>query len=184
MKEVNWDLLSNKYAICLCGVDNYCRCGPSVATDIVAFLPGDRYIILVERKAPPFGLACVGGFVEVGESIEEAAVREYAEETHLEITDLHQVHTFSNPYQDPRRTAVSTVFIASLNPQKYKHLNKDNFESLTSAGDDAKKLVLMSIEDALQILTYKFDNVFGFECHRRFIYDAVKFKLEYDNERS
>jgi len=70
-------------------------------------------IVLIKRKNPPFGWAIPGGFVEYGESLEETAYREAKEETGLEVTDLKQLHTYSEPERDPRYHTVSTVFIAN-----------------------------------------------------------------------
>lgn len=74
---------------------------------------GREGIILIKRKNPPHGWALPGGFVDYGESLEEAAVREAKEETSLDIELLHQFHTYSNPDRDPRQHTISTVFIAS-----------------------------------------------------------------------
>ena len=69
-------------------------------------------IILIKRKNPPFGWALPGGFVDYGESLEEAAIREAKEETSLEITLTSQFHTYSNPERDSRKHTITTVFIA------------------------------------------------------------------------
>lgn len=69
-------------------------------------------IVLIERKNPPWGWALPGGFVDYGESLEAAAVREAREETSLEIYLKEQMHTYSDPSRDPRHHTVSTVFIA------------------------------------------------------------------------
>ena len=69
-------------------------------------------IVLIERKNPPPGWALPGGFVDYGETLEEAAVREAREETSLEIRLVRQFHTYSRPNRDPRRHTISTVFIA------------------------------------------------------------------------
>lgn len=69
-------------------------------------------IVLIFRKNPPQAWALPGGFVDYGESLEEAAAREAKEETGLEITALRQFHTYSDPARDPRRHTISTVFIA------------------------------------------------------------------------
>ena len=78
----------------------------------VAAEDGRDGIILIKRKNPPFGWALPGGFVEYGESLEEAAVREAREETSLEIKLVRQFHTYSNPSRDPRSHTISTVYIA------------------------------------------------------------------------
>lgn len=69
-------------------------------------------IVLIKRKNPPYGWAIPGGFVEYGESLEKAAVREAEEETGLKISNLQQFHTYSHPSRDPRYHTVSTVFVA------------------------------------------------------------------------
>jgi 8-oxo-dGTP diphosphatase len=70
-------------------------------------------IVLIERKNPPAGWALPGGFVDYGESLEEAAVREAGEETSLKVTLKYQLHTYSDPHRDPRQHTISTVFVAS-----------------------------------------------------------------------
>ena len=69
-------------------------------------------IVLIHRKNPPPGWALPGGFVDYGETLEAAAVREAREETSLEIRLVRQFHTYSRPDRDPRRHTISTVFIA------------------------------------------------------------------------
>ncbi len=69
-------------------------------------------IILIKRKNPPYGWAIPGGFIDYGESAESAALREAKEETNLEITDLRQFHTYSDPNRDPRFHTISIVFVA------------------------------------------------------------------------
>lgn len=84
---------------------------PVPTVDIIIEIPG-RGIILIRRKNPPYGWAIPGGFVEYGESLEEAAVREAKEETGLDVQLVRQFHTYSDPGRDPRRHTISTVFIA------------------------------------------------------------------------
>jgi ADP-ribose pyrophosphatase YjhB (NUDIX family) len=69
-------------------------------------------IILIRRKNPPYGWAIPGGFVDYGESLEDAARREAKEETGLDIDLIRQFHTYSEPGRDPRHHTVSTIFIA------------------------------------------------------------------------
>jgi len=69
-------------------------------------------IVLIERKNPPPGWALPGGFVDYGESLEDAAVREALEETSLRVRLLGQLGTYSDPARDPRKHTISTVFIA------------------------------------------------------------------------
>jgi ADP-ribose pyrophosphatase YjhB (NUDIX family) len=73
---------------------------------------GRQGIVLIKRKNPPYGWALPGGFVDYGESLEQAAVREAKEETSLDIQLQCQLHTYSDPKRDPRKHTISTVFIA------------------------------------------------------------------------
>lgn len=84
---------------------------PYLTVDIVIEF-GDG-IVLIERKNPPHGWALPGGFVDYGESLEAAAIREAKEETSLVICLTRQLHTYSNPQRDPRHHTVSTVFVAT-----------------------------------------------------------------------
>ena len=68
-------------------------------------------IVLIKRKNPPYGWAIPGGFVDYGESLEEAAIREAKEETCLEVVSIRQFHTYSDPDRDSRHHTISTVYI-------------------------------------------------------------------------
>lgn len=70
-------------------------------------------IVLIKRKNPPHGWALPGGFVDYGESLEQAAVREAKEETSLDIQLKTQLHTYSEPKRDPRQHTISTVYVAT-----------------------------------------------------------------------
>ena len=83
---------------------------PLVTVDCIIQLPGDR-VVLVRRSHPPLGWALPGGFVEVGEMLHQAAVREAQEETGLGVDLSEQFFTYSDPARDPRGHTVSTVFI-------------------------------------------------------------------------
>jgi len=85
---------------------------PFPTVDIIIELE-NKGIVLIRRKNPPVGWAIPGGFVDYGESLEKAAVREAKEETGLDVVLLRQMHTYSSPDRDPRHHAISTVFIAS-----------------------------------------------------------------------
>lgn len=72
----------------------------------------DKGIILIKRKNPPYGWAIPGGFVDYGESLEDAAKREAKEETSLNVELIKQFHTYSDPKRDKRFHTISTVYIA------------------------------------------------------------------------
>jgi 8-oxo-dGTP diphosphatase len=88
------------------------RRNPLPTVDIIIELSGGG-IVLIERKNPPHGWALPGGFVDYGESLEAAAVREAEEETSLRVQLLEQFHTYSDPRRDPRYHTISTVYIAT-----------------------------------------------------------------------
>lgn len=72
----------------------------------------DHGIVLINRKNPPYGWAIPGGFIDYGESAEQAAVREAKEETCLDIFDLRQFRVYSDPARDPRFHTLTVVFTA------------------------------------------------------------------------
>ena len=82
---------------------------PLLTVDIIIRYNGG--IVLIERKNPPFGWALPGGFVEIGEPLENAAMREAKEETSLDVALVEQFHAYSKPGRDPRFHTVSVVFI-------------------------------------------------------------------------
>ncbi len=116
------------------------RCGhvvqlyrnPLLTVDIIIEMPGQG-IVLIERKNPPFGWAIPGGFVDYGESLEAAAIREAREETGMDLVNLKQFHAYSDPQRDPRGHTVSVVFTALGN-------------GVPKAGDDAKNLQIFSLD--------------------------------------
>lgn len=84
---------------------------PVPTVDIIIELE-EKGIVLIKRKNPPYGWAIPGGFLDYGESMEEAAVREAKEEVSLDIELLEQLHTYSDPSRDERHHTITTVFIA------------------------------------------------------------------------
>ena len=96
-----------------CGhiVEKYRNPFPTV--DIIIEMAGG--IVLIQRKNPPYGWALPGGFVDYGESLEAAAVREAKEETSLDVELQHQLGAYSEPDRDPRHHTISVVFVAKGN---------------------------------------------------------------------
>lgn len=87
---------------------------PALTTDIIIELKDrpDVPIVLIRRKNPPHGWALPGGFVDVGESVEHAAVREAEEETTLHVTLKILLGCYSDPRRDPRGHTASAVYVA------------------------------------------------------------------------
>ncbi len=84
---------------------------PLPTVDIIIELSG-RGIVLVRRKNFPYGWALPGGFVDEGETLEQAAVREAKEETSLDVTLDCQLHVYSDPNRDKRFHTITVVFVA------------------------------------------------------------------------
>jgi len=105
---------------------------PSLAVDIIIFL--DNKLVLIKRGREPFkdSFAIPGGFVEYGETVENAAIREAKEETGLDITNISLFGIYSKPDRDPRGHTISIVF-------------HGNGSGTPKAGDDAKDLFLFDI---------------------------------------
>jgi 8-oxo-dGTP diphosphatase len=87
---------------------------PALTTDIIIELKDrpDVPIVLIRRKNPPHGWALPGGFVDVGESLEQAAVREAEEETALRVNIKMLLGCYSDPSRDPRGHTASVVYVA------------------------------------------------------------------------
>ena len=105
---------------------------PLLTVDIIIECSGG--IVLIERKNPPHGWALPGGFVDYGETLEQAAIREAWEETCLSVTLIEQMHTYSDPSRDPRHHTVSTVFIAKA-------------AGLPRGADDARRAALFQAHE-------------------------------------
>lgn len=88
---------------------------PLLAADCVVFDAKGR-VLLVRRKYPPFKgrYALPGGFVEIGETVEQACRRELLEETGVTAGKLHLVGVYSDPKRDPRAHTCSAVFLAKV----------------------------------------------------------------------
>jgi len=114
---------------------------PAVTADIVIVktVNHQKSVLLIERKNPPFEgkWALPGGFLEMDETLEEAALRELEEETGITGVELHQFHTFSKVNRDPRHRTITTVF--------WGHANEKTPDP--KAGDDAAKVKWFPIHD-------------------------------------
>ncbi|MDX1697230.1 MAG: NUDIX hydrolase [Thiohalobacterales bacterium] len=109
---------------------------PALAVDAIIELtdrPG-RPIVLIERRNPPHGWAIPGGFVDVGETLEAAVMREAREETSLDITLSCLLGIYSDPARDPRGHTVTPVYIATATGEP-------------RAADDAMNLALVDPRD-------------------------------------
>jgi 8-oxo-dGTP diphosphatase len=108
---------------------------PALTVDIIIELRDrpDAPIVLIRRKNPPHGWALPGGFVDVGESLEQAAVREAEEETALRVRLKLLLGCYSDPSRDPRGHTASAVYVAES-------------EGEPRAQDDAAGVALFSPE--------------------------------------
>ena len=114
---------------------------PLLTVDIIIEL-NDRSgtpIVLIERKHPPFGWALPGGFVDVGEPLEVAAVREAAEETSLDVQLVALLGCYSDPRRDNRGHTVSAVYVATAAGE-------------AKAQDDACNLALFNAEKCPELV--------------------------------
>ncbi len=104
--------MSKRTIRCLkCGNEVEVYRNPIPTVDIIIEIESNR-IVLIKRKNPPYGWAIPGGFVDYGESLEDAAVREAREETSLDVSLIKQFHSYSDPKRDPRHHSISTVYVA------------------------------------------------------------------------
>ena len=133
-----------------CGTRIRLYANPAPTVDTIIELDGR--IVLIERKNPPLGLAIPGGFVDYGESVEEAAVREAWEETGLEVNLKFLVGVYSDPARDARMHTISTVFAAGA-------------QGTPEAGDDAVAIRLVDPEYVDRPLCFD---------HERIIRDYLK----------
>ncbi len=86
---------------------------PRPTVDLIIRDRQDR-VVLIKRRNPPHGWALPGGFVDYGEDLESAAIREALEETSLQVVLERQFHTYSHPDRDPRGHTITTVFLATI----------------------------------------------------------------------
>lgn len=130
---------------------------PLLAADALIQLidqPG-RPFVLIERKYPPFGWAIPGGFVDVGETLESAAIREAKEETCLDVTLTALLGLYSNPKRDTRNHTVTAVYVAEAT-------------GLPMAADDAKNFGIFTFDHLPEQLAFD---------HAQVLADFKQFRL-------
>ena len=127
---------------------------PSITVDGVLFK--DSEILLIKRKNPPFKdmWALPGGFVEYGETTEDAAIREVEEETGLQCSISQLLGVYSNPSRDPRGHTISIVYIVKRE------------KGIVSGGDDAAEAAFHPLHSLPDL---SFD-------HYKIIKDAIRRK--------
>lgn len=136
-----------------CGKEQESFRNPVPTVDVIIETEGG--IVLIRRRNPPLGWALPGGFVEYGESLESAALREALEETGLRVKLVEQFHTYSDPSRDPRMHTISTVFISTA-------------QGILEAGDDAAEAAVFTREN---LPTLAFD-------HQEIIDDYYRHRIQ------
>ena len=121
---------------------------PSLACDTIIELIDypDRPIVLIERVNPPYGWAIPGGFVDVGETVEHAAIREAREEVSLNVKLITLLGLYSDPKRDNRGHTVTAVYVAEANGNPV-------------AADDAKNCQIFSIDSFPRVLAFDHEQV-------------------------
>jgi 8-oxo-dGTP diphosphatase len=92
---------------------------PALTVDVAVVTSEARpRILLIRRKNEPFGgcWAFPGGFVDQGETLEQAARRELQEETGLSVIELAQLHATADPGRDPRGWTATVLYLARVRP--------------------------------------------------------------------
>ena len=126
---------------------------PRLTVDAVVFNPAGE-ILLIERGHPPPGWALPGGFVDAGETLQEAVIRELREETALSARSASQFFTYSDPVRDPRHHTVSTVFLVEA-------------DGIPRGGDDARTARFFPLEELPAPIAFD---------HRSVLEDVIRFR--------
>jgi len=132
-----------------CGAEVIRYISPVPTVDIIVEVEtdaGGKGIVLIYRRNEPRAWALPGGFVDYGETLEEAAVREAMEETGLEVESIAQFHTYSDPRRDRRRHTISTVFVARA-------------KGKPRPGDDAERAGVFTKEDLPPALAFDHEKI-------------------------
>jgi len=117
---------------------------PLPTVDIIIEI--ENKIVLIKRKNEPLGWALPGGFVDYGERLEDAAIREAREETSIRIAGLKLLGCYSDPARDSRQHTISTVYIAKGS-------------GLPKAGDDAASASLFQPDKLPQNLCFDHEQI-------------------------
>ncbi len=117
-----------------CGTQVRKHAQPAPTADVIIY-DNKEGIVLIERLNTPLGYALPGGFIDINETVERAAIREMKEETNLDVELVGILGVYSKPDRDPRFHTMSVTFVA-----KAKDMKK------LKAGDDAKKANLYPLE--------------------------------------
>jgi len=115
---------------------NYKPVTPLLAADAIIELVDEKNelgIVLIERKNPPYGWAIPGGFVDVGETIEQAAIREMKEEVCLDVELECLLGLYSDPVRDKRGHTATAIYIAQA-------------KGMPKAADDAKTVAVFKLD--------------------------------------
>jgi 8-oxo-dGTP diphosphatase len=129
---------------------------PQISVDIIIrLLDHENKIVLIERRYPPHGWALPGGFVDVGERVEAAAVREAKEETGLDVTLIALLGIYSDPARDSRGHTVSPVYIADAHGHPV-------------AADDARNAAMFAA-DEIPLETLAFDHAQIIRDYQRYL---------------
>ena len=152
---------TKKEIICpQCGQKVFLYRNPVPTVDIIIEL--NEGIVLIKRANPPYGWALPGGFVDYGETLEEAARREALEDTGLAVELICQLHTYSDPNRDPRQHTISTVFVARA-------------KGVPKGGDDAREARIFSLEALPEPLAFD---------HRQILEDYIAWRNGHRREET
>lgn len=137
--------------------ENYRPVTPLIAADTIIELRdnGNQLgIVLIERMNPPYGWALPGGFVDVGETIEQAAIREAKEEVCLDVTLSCLLGLYSDPARDSRGHTATAIYVASAS-------------GAPQAADDAKNVAVFGLDDLPEVLAFD---------HAKVLQDYLRYK--------